>query len=73
MLDWRLTLYLKVEPVAHFNLHHYMGVAADSAEDDRDSGQFGRIKQKSWILYPFFFDKTGVQNLIYTSKYAQLS
>ena len=23
MLDWRLTLYLKVEPLALFNLHHY--------------------------------------------------
>ena len=26
VLDWRLTLYLKVEPVALFNLHHYMDV-----------------------------------------------
>ena len=24
MLDWRLTLYLKVEPLALFNLHHYI-------------------------------------------------
>ena len=29
MLVWRLTLYLKVEPLAHsfFNLHHYTGTA----------------------------------------------
>ena len=26
MLDWRLTLYLKDEPVALFNLHQYKGV-----------------------------------------------
>lgn len=24
MLDWRLTLYLKVEPLALLNLHHYI-------------------------------------------------
>ena len=30
MLDWRLTLYLKDEPVALFNLHQYKGVTVFS-------------------------------------------
>jgi hypothetical protein len=30
MLDWRLTLYLKDEPVALFNLHQYKGVTKKS-------------------------------------------
>ena len=32
MLDWRLTLYLKDEPVALFNLHQYKGVTQRAGE-----------------------------------------
>ena len=45
MLDWRLTLYLKDEPVALFNLHHYMGLTEMVCREGRALGRFWDLEE----------------------------
>jgi hypothetical protein len=47
MLDWRLTLYLKDEPVALFNLHQYKGVTWNNLKKRISSAQPAERARKS--------------------------
>ena len=45
MLDWRLTLYLKDEPVALFNLHQYKGVTVIGYPTARKQSETNQEKE----------------------------